>query len=92
MSRTASVALASVSALAISAAIPAHAQVYSWSGFYIGGNAGGSPVTTAAGGALIGKSAADAISEKATIDAPITTARDELRMPPPSQFTERRKE
>jgi outer membrane immunogenic protein len=52
MSRTASVALASVSALAISAAIPAHAQVYSWSGFYIGGNAGGfwgqSDVTTSA--------------------------------------------
>jgi outer membrane immunogenic protein len=50
MSRTASLALASVSALAISAGTPTHAQVFSWTGFYIGGNAGGfwgqSDVTT----------------------------------------------
>jgi outer membrane immunogenic protein len=40
-SRVAGVALASVSALAISAGAPADAQVYNWTGFYIGANAGG---------------------------------------------------
>lgn len=40
-SRVAGVALASVSALAISAGAPAHAQTFNWTGFYIGANAGG---------------------------------------------------
>lgn len=40
-SRVAGAALASVSALAISAGAPAHAQAYNWTGFYIGANLGG---------------------------------------------------
>jgi outer membrane immunogenic protein len=39
-SRVAGAALASVSALAISAGTPAHAQSFNWTGFYIGANAG----------------------------------------------------
>ena len=39
-SRFGGVTLASVSALAISAGAPAHAEAFNWTGFYIGGNAG----------------------------------------------------
>ncbi len=40
-SRVAGVALASVSALAISVGARAHAQAFNWTGFYLGANAGG---------------------------------------------------